>query len=65
MGFISVLLSSEENVKARDGFAQSYFRRKRHERAKDPSIRVRANSILSGSRSLCEKRVFPIQRKGF
>ena len=62
MGFISVLLSSEENVKAQ--MVASSISDASAMNEQDPSIRVRANSILSGSRSLYEN-VFFQYKEGF
>ena len=62
MGFISVLLSSEENVKAQ--MVASSISDASAMKEQDPSIRVIANSILSGSRSPYEN-VFFQYKEGF
>ena len=62
MGFISVLLSSEENVKAQMVALSISDANAMNEQ--DPSIRVRVNTILIGSRSLYEN-VFFQYKEGF
>ena len=62
MGFISVLLSSEENVKAQMVALSISDANAMNEQ--DPSTRVRVNTILIGSRSLYEN-VFFQYKEGF
>ena len=62
MGFTDMLLSSEENVQAQ--MVASRISNKSVMREQDPSIAVRAASILSASRSLYENVYFQY-KEGF